>query len=128
LLGSTPTEKGLVATWNARVEFEGLFAVAEALRNSAPGMKDRALTGPQNFAQVPELAARGVSRLQAFLDMLEARLQGRDFVAIECLSVADITALVTVDFARVVRVKPQERHVNIARWRAALSARPAFSA
>jgi glutathione S-transferase len=128
LLGTSPVEKGLVATWNARVEFEGLFAVAEALRNSAPGMKDRALTGPLNFPQVPELATRGVARLQAFLDMLEQRLEGREFVAIDSLSVADITALVAVEFARVVRVKPQERHVNIARWRAVLAARPSYSA
>jgi len=128
LLGTTPLEKALVASWNARVEGEGLLAVAEALRNSAPGMKDRALTGPENFAQIPELAARGVRRLELFFDMLEARLAGREFLALDTLSVADITALVTVDFARVVRVKPQDKHVNLTRWRAALHARPAFLA
>ncbi len=128
LLGVTPVEKGLVAMWNARVEIEGLSAVAEALRNSAPAMKDRALTGPANFAQIPEVAARGIKRLELFFDTLEARLAGRAFVALDVLTVADISALVVVDFARVVRVKPQERHLNLARWRAALSARPAFSA
>jgi glutathione S-transferase len=128
LLGSTPVEKGIVAMWNARVEFEGLMAVAEALRNSAPGMKDRALTGPENFAQIPEVAARGIKRLELFFDMLEARLADRNFLALDVLTVADISALVVVDFARVVRVKPQEKHVNLARWRTALSARPSFSA
>ena len=128
LLGSTPVEKGIVAMWNARVEFEGLMAVAEALRNSAPGMKDRALTGPENFAQIPEVAARGIKRLELFFDMLEARLADRNFLALDVLTVADISALVVVDFARVVRVKPQEKHVNLARWRTALSARHSFSA
>ena len=35
LLGSTPQEKAEIASWNWRIEFEGLLAVAEALRNSA---------------------------------------------------------------------------------------------
>ena len=38
LLGSTPQEKAEIASWNWRVEFEGLLAIAEALRNSAPAM------------------------------------------------------------------------------------------
>jgi glutathione S-transferase len=128
LLGTTPLEKAFVALWNARAEFEGLAAAGEALRNSAPAMQDRALTGPENFAQVPDIVPRGIKRLEMFLDTLEARLEGRDYLAIDTVSMADITALVTVDFARVVRVRPQERHVNVARWRAALLARPSFSA
>ncbi|MBC7477034.1 MAG: glutathione S-transferase, partial [Pseudorhodobacter sp.] len=43
LLGTTPIEKAQIASWNWRVEFEGLLAVAEALRNSAPAMVNRAL-------------------------------------------------------------------------------------
>lgn len=128
LLGTTPEEKGLVASWNARIEFEGLMAVAEALRNSAPGMKDRSLTGATNFAQIPELAARGLARLDGFMDMLDARLAGRDYVALDRFTWADITAIVTVDFARVVRVKPKDQHSNLNRWRAAISARPSMKA
>jgi glutathione S-transferase len=128
LLGSSAVEKAQVAMWNARIEFQGLMAVAEALRNSAPAMRDRALTGSENFPQLPELAARGLRRIKLFFDMLEARLEGREFLAIDALSVADITALVVVDFARVVRQRPETSHTHIARWRAALQARPAFSA
>ena len=129
LLGRTPVEKGMVASWTSRVEFEGLAAVAEALRNSAPGLKDRSLTGAENFAQVPALAERGLKRVGLFFDMLEARLAGRDFVAVDHFTVADIVAVVTVDFARVVRCKPKEpEHENIARWRAALAERPSLAA
>ena len=42
LLGVTPEEKAEIASWNWRMEFEGLLAVAEALRNSAPAMANRA--------------------------------------------------------------------------------------
>jgi len=128
LLGRTPVEKGQTASWNARMEYEGLWAVAEALRNSAPGLKDRSLTGAENFPQVPALAERGVRRVWLFFDMLEARLEGRDFVATDHFTVADITAVVTVDFARVVRCKPKPEHTNIARWRAALAERPSLAA
>jgi glutathione S-transferase len=127
LLGTTPLEKAEVASWNARIETEGFMAVAEALRNSAPAMADRALTGPVNFPQIPALAERGVLRARQFIDMFDAHLTGRDFVVGDRLSLADISAAVVVDFARVVKVKPGEQHPNLLRWRAALAQRPAFS-
>lgn len=128
LLGRTPIEKGFVAAWVARVEFEGMMAVAEALRNSAPAMKDRALTGPHDFPQIPELAERGMRRIGWFFAMLEERLTGRPFLAAETLSAADIAAAVTVDFARVVRCKPAPELQNLASWRERLAARPSFAA
>ena len=70
LLGSTPNEKAQIASWNWRVEFEGLMAVAEALRNSAPAMANRALPGQIDYPQIPELAQRGLARLQQFFGML----------------------------------------------------------
>ncbi len=127
LLGRTPVDKALIASWNWRIEFEGLMAVAEALRNSAPAMADRALPGPVNYPQIPALAERGVKRLQQFFDMLDAHLAGRDFVVTDGLSIADITAAVAVDFARIVKVKPGEQHANLLRWRAGLAQRPAFN-
>ena len=52
LLGSTPLEKAEIASWSWRIEFEGLLAIAEAMRNSAPALKDRALAGPVGYAQI----------------------------------------------------------------------------
>lgn len=127
LLGRTAAEKAEVASWNWRVEFEGLLAIAEALRNSAPAMANRALTGPVDYPQIPELAERGRARAQQFFVSLNERLAGRDFVATDRLSVADVTAVVAVDFARVVKVKPDERHPQLLRWRAAMAERPSMS-
>ena len=127
LLGRTPAEKAEIASWNWRVEFEGLMAIAEALRNGSPAMANRALPGPENYAQIPELAQRGLQRAQRFLDTLDARLAGRAFIAGGAFSIADITAVVAVDFARVVRVKPGEQHANLRRWREALAARPSLA-
>ena len=126
LLGVTPADKADIASWNWRVEFEGLMAIAEALRNSAPAMVNRALPGPVDYAQIPALAERGLKRVQQFFDMLDLHLAEREFIAAGQLSVADITAVVAVDFARVVRIKPGEQHANLRRWRDALAERPAF--
>lgn len=127
LLGDTPIAKAEIASWNWRIEFEGLLAIAEALRNSAPAMANRALPGPVDYPQIPELAQRGLARVQQFFVALDRRLAGRDFVAAERFSIADITAVVAVDFARVVKVKPGEQHPNLVRWRAAMAQRPSMS-
>jgi glutathione S-transferase len=127
LLGSTPLAKAEIASWNWRIEFEGLMAIAEALRNSVPAMANRALPGPVEYAQIPELAQRGLARLQQFMDTLDRRLAGREFVATDRFSIADISAAVAVDFARVVRIKPGEQHADLRRWHEAMAKRPAFS-
>lgn len=126
LLGRTPAEKAEIASWQWRMEFEGLMPVAEALRNSSPAMVERALPGPVGYAQIPALAERGLQRLQHFFITLDRHLQGRDFVAGGQFSVADITAVVAVDFARVVKLRPSEQHPDLLRWRAAMAQRPSM--
>jgi len=127
LLGTTPLEKAEIASWNWRAEFEGLLAIAEAMRNTSPALTNRALAGPVNYAQIPELGKRGIERLQQFLAALDRRLEGRDYVAADRFSVADITAVVAVDFARIVKVKPGEQHPHLLRWRSKMAERPAMA-
>lgn len=127
LLGTTPLEKADIASWHWRAEFEGLMAIAEALRNSAPAMAGRALPGPVDYPQIPDLAQRGLARVAQFLVVLNDRLADREYLAGERFSLADITAAVSVDFARVVKLKPDERHPHVLRWRALLAQRPSLA-
>ena len=127
LLGTTPLEKAEIASWIWRVEFEGLLAIAEAMRNTSPALANRALAGPVNYAQIPELGKRGLERLQQFFAVLNERLQGRNYVAADRFSVADITAVVALDFARIVKAKPGEQHLHLQRWRARMGERPAMA-
>ena len=127
LLGTTPAEKAEVASWNWRIEFEGLQAIAEALRNGSPAMVNRALPGPVDYAQIPALAERGRARVLLFFATLNERLADRDFIATDRFSIADINAVVAVDFARVVKVKPGDEHPHLQRWRAAMALRPSMS-
>jgi glutathione S-transferase len=127
LFGTDPLSKAAVASWHHRAETEGLMAIAEAMRNTAPAMKDRALPGPVDYAQIPELAERGRARLGQFLTTLEAHLSTRDYLAGNTFSIADITAGVALDFARVLRVDVNEGRPNITQWRARLAERPSWS-
>ncbi|MBL8329361.1 MAG: glutathione S-transferase [Rubrivivax sp.] len=126
LCGRTPAEKALVAHWHWRAEFEGLMAVAEALRNGSPAMARRALPGPVNYEQIPALAERGRERLLHFLAALDQRLAQVPFLAGEDFSLADITAVVAVDFARAIKIKPGDEHPHLLRWRAVLAQRPSL--
>lgn len=127
LMGTTPMEKAAIAKWNWRCENEGLAAIAEALRNASPAMKDRALPGPHNVAQIPELAARGMQRIGWFFDTLNAQLEENDFVAGETYSVADITATIVVDFARWVKASPQENHTALLKWHETMKSRASYT-
>jgi glutathione S-transferase len=127
MMGKTPADKAEIASWHWRCEFEGLMSIAEVLRNTSPAMANRALPGPVDYAQIPQLGERGLARIKQFMVTLNARLENRNFVAADQFSLADITALVAVDFARIVKVKPDERHPHVARWRAAMAERPGMS-
>ncbi len=124
LFGESPVDLGKVVNAATQAEMGGLMAVAEVLRNSAPRMKDRALPGPENYAQIPELAERGRARLERYLESLDKQLNGREFVAIDAFSYADITAYVVVDFAKWVKVTPREDQADLKRWFAAVESRP----
>ncbi|MDP7546366.1 MAG: glutathione binding-like protein [Alphaproteobacteria bacterium] len=52
----------------------------------------------------------------------------REFIAGDRYSMADINALCGVDFARVIGLKVGDDRPNLARWHAAVSARPSATA
>lgn len=128
LLGRTPAEKAHVAEWNARIEFEGLAPIADALRNAARGFQGRALVGPRGFDQIPALAERGRQRIGDFFAMLNDRLGDRDFVVGDTITMADITAVVAVDFATWIKQVPDEGLSHLHRWHAAMKGRASYAA
>ncbi len=127
LLGQDAKQRALILQWNARIEAEGLSATAEALRNASRAFQDRALPGAQPCAQVPQLAERGRQRTQRFLNMLDAHLADTPYVAGGHFSLADITALVAVDFAGWIKLGVGERRY-LGRWHRSVSARPSAAA
>jgi len=129
LMGSDPKSKALVTMWNRRVEFDGYLAVAEGFRNRVPAFADRAMPGRHKVPQVEALAERGAQRYRDFLEDLDERLAESEYVAGDTFSVADITAFVTIEFARgALKIEPQADQTNIARWHQAVSSRPSAEA
>lgn len=129
LLGSSPEARARIDDRDRWIEMNGLLAVIEGFRNVAPRMKDHALPGRRPVAQIPELADRGRERFHWFLEDLDAMLDKTEYVAGEAFSVADITALVTVDFAQWgLKVSRPDELTHLARWYRAVSQRPAIKA
>jgi glutathione S-transferase len=128
LMGRDAREQALVINWNEQVMLEGFLAGADALRNVAKGFANRALTGPKDFGQIPELAERGRARLEEFMAMLDGRLADSPYVALDRYTLADIGAYVCVDFAGWIKLPVLEQWPNIRRWHEELSARPSATA
>lgn len=124
LMGRTADEKGLVLMWNSIVEQQGGAPVAEALRNTHPAFENRAIPGPDHYAQIPELAERGQARTVRFFDLLEERLQDSPFLATDHFTLADISAFVFVDFARVIKMRVPEANSATLAWQEAIRERP----
>ena len=129
LLGRDAKEKALVAMWERRVELEGFAPTMEGVRNAASGLKGRALSGLHDYPQIPELVERSKARVANFHADFNARLETTPFIAGETFSAADITALVTVDFAALALKMPiPEGHEAMRRWYDTVSARPSANA
>ena len=128
LLGATPKDKGLVVMWERFAELEGFAAVMEGVRNKSAGLKGRAIAGSHGYEQIPGLVDRSVLRVKNFLTDLNERLEQVSFVAGEQFSAADITALVTIDFAKALDISVPEGHRSLTRWYDAVSARPGTAA
>jgi len=128
LMGVTAEERARVSMWNAKVEQQGLWAMADAFRNSAKGLAGRAVTGLEAYPQIPELAERGRARVLQFFGRLDAHLGNNEFLAGENFSMADITALVFVDFARWIKIHVPDNASNLARWHVVVSKRPSAAA
>jgi glutathione S-transferase len=129
LLGATPKAKALVTMWERRVEQEGFASVMEAVRNAVPGLKNRAIAGPHDYEQIPALVERSRQRVRNFYADFNVRLCDVAFVAGDEFSVADITAVVTVDFATKAAGLPiADEHAALKRWYDSISARASMAA
>ncbi len=124
LLGSTPAEKAIVADRLWRIDIDGWQAMTEAFRNSAPGLKDRALTGPENYSQIPALGERGKLRTKRFLAHLNELLERSAYIAGDKFTAADIMSMVLVDFAGWLKITLSADAVHARRWYESVSSRP----
>jgi glutathione S-transferase len=118
-----------VTMWERRAELEGLAAAIEGLRNAAPRLAGRAIAGPHDYVQIPALVERSKLRVANFYGDMDGRLAEAPFVAGERISAADITTLVTVDFATRAFDMPISTDMHaLKRWYDVVAARPSATA
>jgi glutathione S-transferase len=129
LFGATPKTRAQVAMWDRRVEMEGFASVMEAVRNAVPRLQSRAIAGPHNYEQIPALVERSRKRVTNFYADFNARLTEVPFIAGEDFSVADITGVVTVDFAtKAIDLPIGDEDTALKRWYDLVSARASMAA
>lgn len=128
LLGRDAREKALVVMWICKTEQQGLSAVAELFRNRAKGFRGRAVTGPHGFDQIPELAERGLRRVELFLDRLDQQLGGSRYLVDDYFSLADISAFIAVEFAGWSKIAIGDHRPNLEKWYSGIAKKPAAKA
>jgi glutathione S-transferase len=118
LLGTDGLERARIVSWDQYIFNDGSTAVAEILRNGNPAFADRPLPGPLVLPQIPALVERGKLRLAAFFAFVDRHLAGRDYMVGNALTWADISLLVTVDFARILKTGIPEECGALRAWHA----------
>jgi glutathione S-transferase len=122
LFGTGVADVAVVEMWNRFAEFYLFLPVAQVFRHLHPGMAT---------TEVPQVAAWGEAnkpRVEAFLPILDRQLAGGPFLCGARYSVADITALVAIDFMKPAKLAVGPKYANILKWHALVSARPSAKA
>jgi glutathione S-transferase len=122
LFGSGALGRATVEMWNRRVELGLFLSVAQAFRHLHPAMAQ---------LEVPQVAAWGEANKPRALDVLgylDRELARRRFIAGDAFSIADITALVAVDFMKPARIQRPPELTNLSRWYEEVSSRPSAKA
>ena len=122
LFGHSAVGRANIEMWNRRMELGLLAHVSHAFRHTHPAMAHLEVPQVKDWGEANKTKALEV------LAMLDVQLAGNTFVAGDAYSVADITALVAVDFMRPARITVPPELKNVARWHTEVSARPSAKA
>jgi len=121
LMGIDARDRAVVEMWQRRMELEILMPIAGAFRNTHAFFKGRI---PQ-VAEYGEVCRETAGKRMRWLDR---ELADSEFVAGDRFSIADITALVGIDFGRVIDIRIAPELDHLARWHQAVSSRPSAKA
>jgi glutathione S-transferase len=122
LFGLTPVEQATIEMWQRQVELRLLFPIAQVVRHSHPKMAE------MESPQVPDWAAVNRPKALHAMEIVDEALRDRPFIAGDRFTVADITGLVALDFAKSARIAISPELVHLNRWHEALKARPSAAA
>lgn len=125
LFGTTPVERAQVIASDRHMEHSGMQSVIYAFRNNFPDFAMRGVGGREGDKAIPELIERGQHGLKIFFERLEKQLSTSEYVAGDFYSMADITGLVVIDFAKFAEFEVPGENTNTLKWYEKVSSRPA---
>jgi glutathione S-transferase len=123
LIGSTPEERAETRQWQRRIELN----ITEHLYNGF-----RYAEGAQLFKDrmriIPEAAPGLKAIVQDKLKWLDGQLAGKQYIAGDRFTIADIILYAALDFGAGVGQKPDLTHANLKAWFERVNARPSATA
>ena len=122
LFGKGAKQRAIVEMWNRRMELGLYYRVAQCFRHTHPAM------APLETPQVKEWGEANRARTAEMLEWIDRELSGRRFIAGNSYSIADITALVAIDFMKVARIERPRQLKDLERWYSEVSGRPSAKA
>lgn len=117
MLGRDPLETAVIEMWQRRVELRLMATIASCFRHTNPRM-----AALEN--QCPDWGAVNAGRIDDRLAELDRRLEGRDWIAADRPTIADITGVVAVDFLRILKRDVPGEMTALRAWHARTKARP----
>ena len=121
LMGKDSREQAFIEMWNRRIEL-GLFgAIGRAFQHTNELFKGR-------LKQMPEYGATQREAAEQQFKWLDEQIGNKPYIAGDRFTIADITALVAVDFGEFAGVKYDPALKNLARWHKSVASRPSAKA
>ncbi len=122
LFGIDAREQAIIEMWTRRCEFYLANPIMLSVRHSHPAL------AALEAVQMPQLAELNRAAAEKFMKTLDRRLAEHEFLAEDRFTIADIVAVVGLDFARLIKYRPPEELTHLARWLETCRARPAAKA
>ena len=121
LMGTDAKDRAVVEMWQRRMELEIFQPIANVFVHTHEWFKGRR-------PQVPEYGEACRTHALARMQWLDEELSGRQYVAGDRFTIADITALVGIDWGRVTKTRVPAECTNLLRWHDLVSSRPSARA
>jgi glutathione S-transferase len=121
LYGKTLEERARIDMWDHRMALGLVISVAMGFQHLSGFFKDR-------MTPIEAWGKESVSNALKVLPILEKQLADNTWVAGSEFSIADITAICAIDFARVIKIRIGDEYPSIQRWYAAMQERPSYKA
>jgi len=126
LFGRDPREIALIDMWIRRVELHLSAHLSQVWINTHPYTE--AYAARMGITRYPDFGEESRTRLVDRMRWLDGEIAGRDFIAGDNFSMADIATLTIVDFAAFIGIPLPEGTENLKAWHARISARPSAAA